>query len=586
MDSQGEPAVPATMSGDGGSVVGEDEDEAATDDRPENRGEHTQIASKNRTRSTGGSGRGRSDSPHARTAGRTDPSRARQTHAQTTHQQVREPQGVLLRRGFPRREIGQSRRGEGPRWRLRRVRSAHLVPDDRAPPPGDAGIPGTERGEGQIARAAAAGSAMPDVMEACLVRPMSDGWPDAWNPVALLRLFPSSADPDAGTAFDKLSEVLTPREDDEGGLPEEGDEAETGRQGGGGGGGGFGGEKIGGFGPAGCGDAAGGGDDSTRAQLARRSESKSPRLKSPEASADGGGVVGTDRSIGPTGMDVDDTGSVHSGGSMAGNTGGPVSETGPAMRLAAARVELEGGYVAFVVSDELLPADVRRSVAAAVGGAPSSGHGCGVRLAAGGRRRRGRVGGVRRRIREILRHRGGARRRGEERRRLRIHRRRGEDKRAQREATSATRTARTLKDLLGDAAARSNSEATPRQAGHRRGASRAVGEPSKAPAVGHRAERRAARAARGVADPGARARRPPHSGHPAAQALEAPPVRTPVLQAHARAPDPAAVRQVLVRYHRRSRRRRRPGSEGTAQLARRRRHRGSVLPRSQDGRRV
>ena len=111
---------------------------------------------------------------------------------------------------------------------------------------GDAGIPGTERGEGQK-RAAAAGSAMPDVMEACLVRPMSDGWPDAWNPVALLRLFPSSADPDASSAFDKLSEVLTPREDD-GDVPEEGDEAETGRQGGGGGGGGFGGEKIGGFG--------------------------------------------------------------------------------------------------------------------------------------------------------------------------------------------------------------------------------------------------------------------------------------------------------------------------------------------------
>ena len=69
MDSQGEPREVGTMSGDGGSVVGEDEDEAATDDRPENRGEHTQIASKNRTRSTGGSGRGRSDSPHARTAG-------------------------------------------------------------------------------------------------------------------------------------------------------------------------------------------------------------------------------------------------------------------------------------------------------------------------------------------------------------------------------------------------------------------------------------------------------------------------------------------------------------------------------------
>ena len=123
---------------------------------------------------------------------------------------------------------------------------------------------------------------------------------------------------------------------------------------------------------ASSGDAAACGGDSTRAQLARRSESRSPRLKSPEASADGGGVVGTDRSIGLTGADVDDTGSVHSGGSMAGNTGGPVSETGPAMRLAAARVELEGGYVAFVVSDELLPADVRRSVAATVGGAAAS----------------------------------------------------------------------------------------------------------------------------------------------------------------------------------------------------------------------
>ena len=50
---------------------------------------------------------------------------------------------------------------------------------------------------------------MPDVMEARVVRPLAEGWPDAWNPVALLRLFPApSADhppEEAFDAFDKLA---------------------------------------------------------------------------------------------------------------------------------------------------------------------------------------------------------------------------------------------------------------------------------------------------------------------------------------------------------------------------------------------
>jgi hypothetical protein len=103
-------------------------------------------------------------------------------------------------------------------------------------PPNNAGIPGTTGGEGQ-ARAAAAGSAMPNVMEASIVRPRSEGWPDVWNPVALLRLFPSSSHPYQAEAFDRLVARLTPRAADDETEKETGTEAEmeteTGASGGG-----------------------------------------------------------------------------------------------------------------------------------------------------------------------------------------------------------------------------------------------------------------------------------------------------------------------------------------------------------------
>ena len=57
----------------------------------------------------------------------------------------------------------------------------------------------------------------------------------------------------------------------------------------------------------------------------------------------------------PKKSDADDTGSIHSGGSMATAS----------LAMAAARVDLDGGYVAYVVSDEMLPADVRKHARAA-----------------------------------------------------------------------------------------------------------------------------------------------------------------------------------------------------------------------------
>ena len=129
---------------------------------------------------------------------------------------------------------------------------------------------------------------------------------------------------------------------------------------------------------------------------------------------------------------------------MAGNTGGPVSETGPAMRLAAARVELEGGYVAFVVSDELLPADVRRSVAATVGGAAASSGGDAA--GAGGDASEGSDGGSGRSsgTAEAL---VGAEKSGDV-----------SESIGERRGQGAREPTRTLKDLLGDAAARSSAK--------------------------------------------------------------------------------------------------------------------------------
>ena len=344
MDSQGEPAGgTATMSGDGGSVVGEDEDEAATEMEANNPPGIDRSGQGNNRRGSPSfvaANDTRGHSPHPSSG----PHRGRHRKRRSSKSESRK--GSFSGAGFLDQRSGRA--GAHSRGGMTHEVSVPLISCSMIarPPPGDAGIPGTERGEGQ-ARATAAGTAMPNVMEACLVSPMSDGWPDAWNPIALLRLFPSTADNEASTAFDKLSDFLTPREDELPGAEEDGDEATQGVEGRGGG-------------------TDGEGTDDDLAITRRRSKSKSPRAKSPEASADGDprtGYPGTTGDRVNGGADVDDTGSVHSGGSMAGNTaGGPVSETGPAMRLAAARVELDGGYVAFVVSDELLPADVRRSV--------------------------------------------------------------------------------------------------------------------------------------------------------------------------------------------------------------------------------
>ena len=103
MDSQGEPAV-GTMSGDGGSVVGEDEDEAATDD-PENRGEH-QIASKNRAGRyiPGGSGEGAPRPTRARPADRSLATDTRANDAPASPRAARAPSPARVSRTRDRAE--------------------------------------------------------------------------------------------------------------------------------------------------------------------------------------------------------------------------------------------------------------------------------------------------------------------------------------------------------------------------------------------------------------------------------------------------------------------------------------------------
>jgi len=73
-------------------------------------------------------------------------------------------------------------------------------------PPASANIPGTARGEG-FARASAAGSALPEIVHAACVSPGDEGWPEVWDPVALLRLFPLSAHHAA--AFQEIQSVLS-----------------------------------------------------------------------------------------------------------------------------------------------------------------------------------------------------------------------------------------------------------------------------------------------------------------------------------------------------------------------------------------
>ena len=144
---------------------------------------------------------------------------------------------------------------------------------------------------------------MPTMMEACIVRPRSEGWPDVWNPVALLCLYPYCEDSfHNNESFDRLSSLLTPRT-----LDEDETDVDT--------------ETVG------------------------------------DADAHVGAVGGGLEVEASETTEADDTISVHSGGSMAGVT----------TVIAAARVELERGYVAFIVSSELLPADVQQQVGMTAG---------------------------------------------------------------------------------------------------------------------------------------------------------------------------------------------------------------------------
>ena len=293
------------------------------------------------------------------------------------------------------------------------------------PPPAAAGIPGTAGGQGQ-ARALAAGNAMPSTLEARVVRPGSEGWPDAWNPVALLRLFPSvdgrehervgddrerstrRGARDGGTtsldAFDALAARLAPaprggagdaegtaeaREKEEAFLTE----TERARRGEG---------ASARASPTGDADAEEGEGEvpparatraATRARAAaraakgkeakpaKRAEKKRKREKhEKKKSAERGGVDEEDACANAHGAtDADDTASIHSGGSMAGAKAARSNDANATRRRVASfdgfdrsspersstalRVDLEGRYVAFIVSSELLPEDVRRSVA-------------------------------------------------------------------------------------------------------------------------------------------------------------------------------------------------------------------------------
>lgn len=105
-----------------------------------------------------------------------------------------------------RRTSGEAARGFG----NPRTMACQLVA--QAPPVG-ANIPGTARGEG-YARASAAGNALPEIINAEWVLPGDAGWPEVWDPVALLRLFPLSAHHAA--TFNQISAVLAGVQADDG----------------------------------------------------------------------------------------------------------------------------------------------------------------------------------------------------------------------------------------------------------------------------------------------------------------------------------------------------------------------------------
>ena len=199
-----EDAEAAGGEGDGGSVVGDPETSAEADTVEADTGE-IDVAT----------GAARAGVGVANTHARYDSRLSETVHRETNRHDAR--QQTPSTSAAKRDGVGETRRADSGRrlpqtfsgadYRKRRGSAGedHSRREDREdvsaprelfcsliarPPPAAAGIPGTAGGEGQ-ARALAAGNAMPSTLEARAVRPGAEGWPDAWNPVALLRLFPS-----------------------------------------------------------------------------------------------------------------------------------------------------------------------------------------------------------------------------------------------------------------------------------------------------------------------------------------------------------------------------------------------------------
>ena len=438
-----EDAEAAGGEGDGGSVVGDPETSAEADTVEADTGE-IDVAT----------GAARAGVGVANTHARYDSRLSETVHRETNRHDAR--QQTPSTSAAKRDGVGETRRADSGRrlpqtfsgadYRKRRGSAGedHSRREDREdvsaprelfcsliarPPPAAAGIPGTAGGEGQ-ARALAAGNAMPSTLEARAVRPGAEGWPDAWNPVALLRLFPSvdGLEPLGGDApasvggvsssvsldaFDALAARLAPEPlggagDAEGTAEargkEEGENAAAAKA------------------PAAAGTSPRKGTETlrvtrhseltakalanadaeegegevpparaTRAATRSRAAARAAKGKEakPKARAEKRKRAATDAAPSPSravkekeketrdrdtrdqrhATDADDTASIHSGGSMAGAKVAERERTRTPSRSPerssslALRVDLEGGYVAFIVSRELLPEDVRRSVA-------------------------------------------------------------------------------------------------------------------------------------------------------------------------------------------------------------------------------
>ena len=183
-----------TRSGDGGSVVGDEPETSVEADMTVNVVPSSKFRRKMRS---GGEG---TKQRHARISG------------DSTEINLRRRKGSFSGRDYFNRKGSHRRDRHTGRMDTSGQSGGFLMCSLLAkPPPKDAGIPGTAGGEG-FARAFAAGSAMPNLLDARIVTPSTTGWPDQWNPVALLRLFPNSSAKvplrDSEHAFDALVKQL------------------------------------------------------------------------------------------------------------------------------------------------------------------------------------------------------------------------------------------------------------------------------------------------------------------------------------------------------------------------------------------